>query len=80
MYSDASIKEIGDGQVIVRYYDGVKFQVKADTIVYATREANNTLKDACQENGIEFRLIGDAAVPRGVSGAVHDGYKTGLRI
>ena len=80
VYSDATIKEIGDGFAIVRYYDGVKFPVKADTIVYATREANNTLKDACQENGIEFRLIGDAAVPRGVSGAVHDGYKTGLRI
>ena len=79
-YNDASIKEIGDGQVIVRYYDGVKFPVKADTIVYAERESNNALKEACQENGIEFRLIGDAAIPRGVSGAVHDGYKTGLRI
>ncbi len=48
--------------------------------MYAERESNNALKEACQENGIEFRLIGDAAIPRGVSGAVHDGYKTGLRI
>ena len=80
VYSDATIKEIGDGEAIVRYYDGVKFPVKADTIVYAERVSNNALKEACQENGIEFRLIGDAATPRGVSGAVHDGYKTGLRI
>jgi len=80
VYGDADIKEINDDGVIVRYYDGVKFPVKADTVVYAERESNNALKEACQENGIEFRLIGDAAFPRGVSGAVHDGYKTGLRI
>lgn len=80
VYGDATIKEINADHVIVRFYDGVKFPVKCDTIVYADREPNNALKEACQENGIEFRLVGDAATPRGVSGAVHDGYKTGLRI
>lgn len=79
-YNDCDIEQVLDGQAILITYDGHRVPVKCDTVVIGERDPNPALKDVCQENSIEVYQIGDAVVPRGLSGAVHDGYKTGLRI
>ena len=66
--------------MIVRTYDGYRFPVKCDTLIISEREANESLKDVVQSEGIELFVIGDALVPRNMSSAVHDGYRVGLRI
>jgi 2,4-dienoyl-CoA reductase (NADPH2) len=79
-YNDCDIEEINDGEVIVRTYDGYHFPVHCDTVVVSEREANDSLKNVVQGEGIELFVIGDALVPRNLSSAVHDGYRIGLRI
>ncbi|MBW1730438.1 MAG: FAD-dependent oxidoreductase [Deltaproteobacteria bacterium] len=79
-YNDCDIEEVGEGEVIVRTYDGYRFPVACDTVVISEREANEGLKQAVQSEGIELFVIGDALVPRNMSSAVHDGYRVGLRI
>ncbi|MBU2601674.1 MAG: FAD-dependent oxidoreductase [Actinobacteria bacterium] len=82
-YNDCDIAEIEDGRVIIMTYDGHRVPVEADTVVYAERGPSAfaaELKAAAAEESIETYVIGDAVVPRGLSGAVHDGYKIGLRI
>ena len=79
-YNDCDIEEIKEGEVIVKTYDGYRLPVKCDTVVITEREGNNSLKNAVQAEGIELFVIGDALVPRNLSGAVHDGYRIGIRI
>jgi 2,4-dienoyl-CoA reductase (NADPH2) len=79
-YNDSDIEEINDGEIIVRTYDGYRFPVECDTIVVSEREANESLKNVVQGEGIELFVIGDALVPRNLSSAIHDGYRIGLRI
>ncbi len=79
-YNDCDIEEIKEGEVIVKTYDGYRLPVKCDTVVVTEREGNNSLKNAIQTEGIELFVIGDALVPRNLSGAVHDGYRIGIRI
>jgi 2,4-dienoyl-CoA reductase (NADPH2) len=79
-YNDCDIEQVLDGQAILVTYDGHRVPVKCDTVVIGERDPNMALKDVVQENSIELYHIGDAVVPRGLSGAVHDGYKVGLRV
>jgi len=79
-YSDCDIEEIKGDEVIARTYDGYRFPVECDTVVLTEREANNSLKDVVQQEGIELFVIGDALVPRNLSSAVHDGYRIGIRV
>jgi 2,4-dienoyl-CoA reductase (NADPH2) len=79
-YNDCDIEEISDGEIIVKTYDGYRFPVQCDTVVVSEREANESLKNVVQAEGIELFVIGDALVPRNLSSAVHDGYRIGLRI
>jgi 2,4-dienoyl-CoA reductase (NADPH2) len=79
-YNDCEIEEVGDGEVVVRTYDGYRFPVVCDTVVVSERVANEALKSVVQAEGIEHYVIGDALVPRNLSSAVHDGYRIGLRI
>jgi 2,4-dienoyl-CoA reductase (NADPH2) len=79
-YNDSVITEIGEGQMILRTYDGYSLPVKFDTIVVTEREPNEGLKNVVQGEGIELFVIGDALVPRNLSSAVHDGYHIGIRI
>lgn len=79
-YNDCHIEEIGDGQIILKTYDGYRFPLKCDTLVLTEREANDHLKKTVQGEGVEFFVIGDALVPRNLSSAVHDGYRIGIRI
>lgn len=79
-YNDCNIEEANEGEVIVKTYDGYRFPLKCDTVVVSEREANESLKNVVQGEGIELFVIGDALVPRNLSSAVHDGYRIGLRI
>jgi len=79
-YNDCDIEEVTPSEVVVRTYDGYRFPVKCDTVIISEREANETLKNVVQSEGIELFVIGDALVPRNMSSAVHDGYRVGLRI
>jgi 2,4-dienoyl-CoA reductase (NADPH2) len=79
-YNDCDIENIGEGELVVKTYDGYRFPLKFDTIVLTEREPNESLKTVVQGEGIEFFVIGDALVPRNLSSAVHDGYRIGTRI
>ena len=79
-YNDCDIDEVSEGEIIVKTYDGYRFPIKCDTIIISEREANESLKNVVQGEGIELFVIGDALVPRNLSSAVHDGYRIGLRI
>jgi len=79
-YNDCAISEIGDGEIIVKSYDGYQWPIRCDTVILADRVANEDLKDVVQGEGIEHFVIGDALVPRNLSSSVHDGYRIGLRI
>jgi hypothetical protein len=80
VYNDCDIEEVGDGEVMVKTYDGYRFPVKCEHIIVTEREAKESLKNAVQQEGIELFVIGDALVPRNLSSAVHDGYRIGIRI
>ncbi|UCF07435.1 MAG: FAD-dependent oxidoreductase [Thermoplasmata archaeon] len=80
VYKNADILEINDEGVTVESLHGTKIPVKADTVVYAERKPVIELKDKAKELDLETHVIGDALVPRGLSHALHDGYRTGLRI
>ena len=79
-YKECDLEEITDTGVIVKNHYGTKIPVAADTIIYAEREQRQELKDAVKEQNIELHIIGDALVPRALSNALHDGYRTGIRL
>jgi 2,4-dienoyl-CoA reductase (NADPH2) len=79
-YNDCDIEEVNAEGVIVKSYDGYRWPVACDTVVVSEREANPSLKQVVQAEGIELFVIGDALVPRNLSSAVHDGYRIGMRV
>jgi hypothetical protein len=79
-YKECDIEEIATDKVIVKNHYGTRIPVKADTIIYAEREPRQELKDAVKELDLELHIIGDALVPRALSNALHDGYRTGIRL
>jgi 2,4-dienoyl-CoA reductase (NADPH2) len=79
-YRDASIEQINESGVVLKAPHGVRIPVKADTIIYAEREPISDLKAKVTELGLEVHVLGDALVPRALSNALHDGYRTGIRI
>jgi 2,4-dienoyl-CoA reductase (NADPH2) len=80
VYKDCAIEEIDGHHVIIRAPHGVRIPTTADTIIYAEREPVKDLEDAVKAANIELHLIGDALVPRTMSNALHDGYRTGIRV
>ncbi len=80
IFNECDIHEIADGHVVVRTHYGTLIPVPADSVVYAERAPFAPLKAAAAANNIEVHVIGDALVPRTSSNAVHDGYRTGIRI
>ena len=79
-YNDCDIEEVNAEGVIVKSYDGCRWPVKCDTVIISAREANTSLKQVVQSEGIELFVVGDALVPRNLSSAVHDGYRIGMRV
>ena len=79
-YKECDLEEITSTGVIVKNHYGTKIPVQADTVIYAEREPRQELKDTVKEQNIELHIIGDALVPRTLSNALHDGYRTGIRL
>ena len=79
-YKECDLEEITDKGVIVKNHYGTRIPVKADTVIYAERTPRQELKDFVKEQNIELHIIGDALVPRALSNALHDGYRTGIRL
>jgi 2,4-dienoyl-CoA reductase (NADPH2) len=80
VYKNSTLDEINENGVVIKAPHGTKVPVTASTVVYAERRPQADLKDAAKEQGIEVHVIGDALVPRALSNALHDGYRTGIRI
>ncbi len=79
-YKECDLEEITDTGVIIKNHYGTRIPIKADTVIYAERKPRQELKDAVKELNIELHVIGDALVPRALSNALHDGYRTGIRL
>jgi len=80
VYKNSTVEEITDTGATINALHGTLVPITADTIVYAEREPLSDLKNKANELGIEVHVIGDALVPRALSNALHDGYRTGIRI
>jgi 2,4-dienoyl-CoA reductase (NADPH2) len=62
-----------------RYIKKLK-DLRVTTYRDAEREPISDLKAKVTELGLEVHVLGDALVPRALSNALHDGYRTGIRI
>jgi 2,4-dienoyl-CoA reductase (NADPH2) len=80
VYKESIIEEIQGNVVIVKAPYHTRIPVTAETIVIAEREPVNTLEEKVKSLSIECHIIGDALVPRALPNALHDGYRTGIRV
>lgn len=80
VYKESDLVEITDTGVVIKNHYGTKIPVPADTVIYAERKPRQELKDTVKELNIELHVVGDALVPRALSNALHDGYRTGIRL
>ncbi|RLF15588.1 MAG: NADH oxidase [Thermoprotei archaeon] len=81
VYRNATIEEIGEKEVIIKFipYD-LRLPIAADTVVYAEREPVTELIEAAKSVCSEVYVIGDALMPRRLHNAIHDGYRIGMRL
>ncbi len=79
-YKESVIEEITDTGIIIKALYDIRIPIPADTIIYAEREPIKDFIDKAKELSIEVHQIGDALVPRNMSHALHDGYRTGIRV
>jgi 2,4-dienoyl-CoA reductase (NADPH2) len=81
VYKDCDVGSISGDTVVIKAPYHTKIPVKFNTIINAEREPIGAeLKNYIKSEGIELHVIGDALVPRTMSNALHDGYRTGIRI
>jgi 2,4-dienoyl-CoA reductase (NADPH2) len=81
VYKSAEVGAVGDNKVVIKAPYHTKIPISADTIINAEREPmGEEIKAYCKQEGLELHIIGDALVPRTMSNALHDGYRTGIRI
>jgi 2,4-dienoyl-CoA reductase (NADPH2) len=80
VYKNSTLTEITESGAVITALHDTKIPVVADTIIYAERQPVIELKEAARKQDIETHIIGDALVPRTMSNALHDGYRTGIRI
>lgn len=78
--SGVKIKEITKDGVLVVKSDGEEVFVRADSIVYSNRVPNQELLNSFEFAVDELYFIGDAASPRGLHQAIHEGYRLGVRL
>ena len=80
VYKNSTLEEITTTGATIKALHDTRIPVAADTVVFAERKPIADLSDAAKELNIETHVIGDALVPRALSNALHDGYRTGIRI
>jgi 2,4-dienoyl-CoA reductase (NADPH2) len=80
-YKETTLGKIEGDLALLKLPYRTTIPVKFDTLIYAEREpVGKELKEYCKSEGMELHIIGDALVPRTMSNALHDGYRTGIRI
>jgi 2,4-dienoyl-CoA reductase (NADPH2) len=80
VYRNSTVEKIADDGVIIKAAHNTKIPILADTVIVAERYPVKNLADNIKKLGIETHVIGDAIVPRALSNALHDGYRTGVRV
>ena len=69
-----------EGTVVLQVFRHI-FGIERDGRPEITEEIDQgNVKDVVKEQSIELHIIGDALVPRSLSNALHDGYRTGIRL
>ncbi|HEY0879591.1 MAG TPA: NAD(P)/FAD-dependent oxidoreductase [Zeimonas sp.] len=79
--TSAKVLAIGDGGVKIRNAEGDEEFLPADTVVAAVaRRPNQELFHELEWMIDELHGCGDSLVPRGLTQAIHDGFRLGARI
>lgn len=79
--TSAKVLAIGDGGVTIRNADGNDEFLAADTVIAAVpRRPNQALFHELEWMIDELHGCGDSLVPRGLTQAIHDGFRLGARI
>ncbi len=81
LYLGALIKKIESNSVTFLNRKGSEKTVRADTLILGgPRTSRNCLVTEMDYAVDELYVIGDAVAPRSLSNAIHEGYRTGVRI
>ncbi len=79
--TSAKVLAIGDGGVKIRNAEGAEEVLPADTVIAAVaRRPNQELFHELEWMIDELHGCGDSLVPRGLTQAIHDGFRLGARI
>lgn len=79
--TSAKVLAIGDGGVKIRNAEGAEEFLPADTVIAAVaRRPNQELFHELEWMIDELHGCGDSLVPRGLTQAIHDGFRLGARI
>jgi len=80
-HTGCQVLAIGDGGVRIRRPDGTEEFLPADTVIAAvTRRPNQELFHELEWMIDELHGCGDSLVPRGLTQAIHDGFRLGARL
>jgi 2,4-dienoyl-CoA reductase-like NADH-dependent reductase (Old Yellow Enzyme family)/thioredoxin reductase len=80
-YPDCQVVAIGKGTVTIRNGKGKETQLAADMVIAASpARANQELVHELEWSIDELHTCGDASSPRGLTQAIHDGYRLGCQI
>jgi 2,4-dienoyl-CoA reductase (NADPH2) len=72
------VKEITDEGVLIMTPDGKEETLAADTVIIAMLVPNKSVKYG--KHAKEVYMVGDAVQVRRAYGAIHDGYRMGMRV
>ncbi|HLS56479.1 MAG TPA: FAD-dependent oxidoreductase [Zeimonas sp.] len=80
-HTSCRVLAIGDGGVRIRRADGTEEFLPADTVIAAVaRRPNQELFHELEWMIDELHGCGDSLVPRGLTQAIHDGFRLGARL
>jgi 2,4-dienoyl-CoA reductase (NADPH2) len=80
-HTGCKVLAIGDGGVRIARADGTEEFLPADTVIAAvTRRPNQELFHELEWMIDELHGCGDSLVPRGLTQAIHDGFRLGARL
>lgn len=80
-YPDSQVIRIQKGRVTIRNAKGTETELTADTVIAASpARANRDLVNELEWSIDELYTCGDSSGPRGLTQAIHDGYRLGCRL
>lgn len=79
--NESNVMEIGDNYIKIKNIRGDEVLIEMDKVVIAgPRIPVNHLLMELEYFTDEIYIVGDSILPRGMTAAIHEGYKLGLRI